>query len=104
MALVQTQTTIGNTPTVILTGVTIAKYITERKSNGSQPQKLIFHHHDPHQRPHEYDSLYNATLTEEDMTGQDGVSLAELQAIFTTLAAIDALMAAGHETNLEKGK
>ncbi len=39
-----------------------------------------------------------------DMTGQDGVSLAELQAIFTTLAAIDALMAAGHETNLEKGK
>lgn len=51
----------------------------------------------------EWDSLYNATVTEDDFAGENAViTLADLQGEMTTQGALDTLMDAGHRTNLLK--
>lgn len=51
----------------------------------------------------QWDSLYNSTVTADDFDGSNAViSLADITAEFTTQAAIDGLMDAGHRTNLLK--
>lgn len=54
------------------------------------------------ERAHSWNALYNAIIVQENFTGENASkTLSQLQALFTTLAAFETLLAAGHETNLE---
>lgn len=52
----------------------------------------------------EYDSLFNATLTDDDFVGQEPVVKADIIAEMTTQAALDSVMDSGNRTNLLKVK
>jgi hypothetical protein len=52
----------------------------------------------------EWDALaYGANLTTDDFVGENAdLDVAEITGVFTTVEAIDALLSAGHATNLYK--
>lgn len=52
----------------------------------------------------EWDALgLGSAITQADMTGEhEGLSVADIAGVYTTMDAIDGLMAQGHATNLYK--
>ena len=52
----------------------------------------------------DWDAGYSTWITEADFAGMEGITKADITAMFVTLDALNTLFAAGHRTNILKVK